>query len=167
MKPGAWSGDRLHDKRPSALIVVARAHSELPPAGEFNLAASAHVTEVGCTLSVDAARSQQCGEKTLKRCSRTVQRTQSGACAIADDKPLSCYFTVGDEGFEPATSSVSGKRSPPELIARPALVQVRSYTIEKRRRRVCGESVGAFSRWQAGRSCRSSCASRCSALRRR
>ncbi len=28
------------------------------------------------------------------------------------------FFKVGDSGFEPLTSSVSRKRSPPELIAR-------------------------------------------------
>ena len=81
--------------------------------------------------------------------------------------PLTCYFTVGDEGFEPATSSVSGKRSPPELIARLALAQVRSYTIEKPLRRPLTETVADLRRWRAGQSCRSSCASGCPARRHR
>lgn len=33
-------------------------------------------------------------------------------------KPLTCYFVVGATRFELVTSSVSGKRSPPELSAR-------------------------------------------------
>jgi hypothetical protein len=36
-------------------------------------------------------------------------------------KPLTCENPVGDTGIEPVTSSVSGKRSPAELIARSVL----------------------------------------------
>src|SRR4051812_22885972 len=37
---------------------------------------------------------------------------------LAWTDPLTCAFMVGGRGFEPLTSSVSGKRSPPELTAR-------------------------------------------------
>src|SRR5665811_1207221 len=37
------------------------------------------------------------------------------------DRALTCGDAVGDTGIEPVTSSVSGKRSPAELIARSVL----------------------------------------------
>ncbi len=46
---------------------------------------------------------------------RTVRRGGDGSAPVSGRAPGS---SVGDRGFEPLTSSVSGKRSPPELITR-------------------------------------------------
>ena len=53
----------------------------------------------------------------LRACAQIVRRNRRGPEPITDSGPLTCTNTVGDAGIEPATSSVSGKRSPAELIA--------------------------------------------------
>ena len=60
--------------------------------------------------------------------------------------PLACEFMVGVRRFELLTSSVSGKRSPPELNARISAAGVAARSILRENARVTQPSIESFSR---------------------
>ena len=60
--------------------------------------------------------------------------------------PLTCEFMVGVRRFELLTSSVSGKRSPPELNARISAAGVAARSILRENAHVTQPSIASFSR---------------------